>query len=60
MTVHIKNEKAVLKDTRTKKAIHAENSARRSMWAIRPTTRVKPSAKVYNRKKTRHEAGYDT
>jgi hypothetical protein len=34
-----------------KKTQRAENAKRRTMWAISPTTRVKQSKKIYNRKK---------
>ena len=50
MAVYVKNNKAVIKDTRSKKAKKADNAARRTTWAIKPITKIKPSAKVYSRK----------
>lgn len=43
--------KFVSKEKKSKKMIAAENKQRRTTWDFCPITRVKPSAKVYNRKK---------
>lgn len=49
MIARIKNNKAVLKDTRTKKAKRADAAKQRNTWTIKPITRIKPNAKIYNR-----------
>lgn len=33
----------------------AINNQRRNTWDFKPVTRIKPSAKAYNRKKVKHE-----
>lgn len=59
MPVYIKNNKAVTKDTRQKKAKRAENMANRIVWTIKPITHVKESAKLYNRKKLKKPGKFD-
>lgn len=60
MPVYIKNNKAVTKDTRTKKAIKADNAKQRVMWDINPATRIKESDKGYDRNKLKARSRRET
>ena len=44
-------EKFIPYDKLSKKEKRKRNAAKRSMWQIKPTSRIKDSAKVYNRKR---------
>ena len=43
------------RDKMSKKARKQLDSSKRKVWDFRPTTRIKPSAKIYNRKKAVYE-----
>lgn len=51
MAVYIKNGKAVIKDTRSKKRRREEAAKKRKTWAISPVTRTVRNAKAYDRKR---------
>lgn len=44
----------IAEDKMSKKQRAEINKARRIQWDFKPTTRVKPSAKVYNRKRIKY------
>lgn len=48
-------EKFIPKEKRSKKEQKAMNAAQRNLWNINPVTRIKESAKKYNRNKTKRE-----
>lgn len=45
----------IARDKMSKKAKREMDNSKRVVWQFRPTTRVKPSAKIYSRKNTRLE-----
>lgn len=45
----------IAEDKMSKKQRAEINKAQRIQWEFKPVTRVKPSAKVYNRKKLRYD-----
>ena len=48
-------EKFIPKEKRSKKEQKAMNAAQRNLWNINPVTRIKESAKKYNRNKVKRE-----
>ena len=47
--------KFVSEEKMSKRERSALNKKRRATWDFKPVTRVKPSGKIYNRKKAVHE-----
>lgn len=45
----------ISKDKMSKKTKRELNSAKRMVWDFKPVTRIKPSAKVYNRKRMQND-----
>lgn len=48
-------EKFIPKEKRSKKEQKAMNAAQRNVWSRNPVTRIKESAKKYNRNKVKRE-----
>ncbi len=48
-------EKFIPKEKRSKKEQKAMNAAQRNFWTRNPVTRIKESAKRYDRNKAKHE-----